>query len=142
VSGICHFDDLELWAEEYADDARWQTLRFGLAQLSPSELGRVGDWLRLGMPMALDTYNYDPTRQLWCPLAIGLGVPEFVGNRARALSNEDAKVIIQEVGESLHPEFSLNPMSGTRGSFFTRNRRADMTLMCRYLEAVDASAAA
>jgi hypothetical protein len=92
------------------------------------------------MPMALDTYNYDPARQLWCPLAIGLGVPELVGNRARTLSNEDAKVIIQEVGESLHPEFSLNPMSGTRGSFFTRNRRADMTLMCRYLEAVDASA--
>lgn len=121
------------WTEANADDARWQALRFGLSQLSLSQLRRLLGWLLSGKPVALDTFNYDAERQLWCPLAIGLQVPEIVAELGAPLTNERAKALIREVGQSNCSGFSLNPLSGVPGAFFRSQRSADITEMCRFL---------
>jgi hypothetical protein len=123
------------WYDKHRGDARWQALHFGLSQLSVQERARLRMWLDLKKPLALDTFNYDPVRNLWCPLAIGLNVPAKVGRLAATISNEEAKVIIRRVGESHHPGFTLNPMSGLRGAFFRENRLVDLNRMCHFIEA-------
>lgn len=126
-------DESPEWVEANANDARWQALRFGLSQLSVSQLRRLLDWLLSGKPIALDTFNYDPERQLWCPLAIGLQVPEIVAGVGAPSTNERAKALIREVGQSNCSGFSLNPFSGVPGAFFRSHRSADITAMCRFL---------
>jgi len=121
------------WYRENRHDARWQALHFGLSQLSKEQLARLAMWLELKKPLALDAFNYDPRHNLWCPLAIGLDVPATVGRLAVTVSNDEAKVIIRQAGESRHRGFTLNPLSGIAGRFFRGNRLVDLSRMCHFI---------
>jgi len=123
------------WENMHCQDARWRALHFGLSQLSAEQLARLATWLEEGKPLALDTFNYDSLRNLWCPLAIGLDVPAKVGRLASTISNDEAKVIIRRAGESYRRGFTLNPMSGVAGNFFRDNRLVDLSTMCHFIQA-------
>jgi hypothetical protein len=83
--------------------------------------------------MVLDGFNFDADRRLWCPLAIGLGVPELCEDEAHLLSNRAAKEVILSVGRSAHGDFSLNPLSGVAGSFFTDHRLRDLRDLVEFM---------
>lgn len=109
-------------------DKRCQALHFGLLQLSKQQLCKVQAALREPEGMVLDTFNYDAERKLWCPLAVGLGVPEIAAHEfpERTVSNRYAKGMIKSIGRSLHGSFNLNPVSGVSGSFFRSHRASDL----------------
>ena len=127
--------ELRAWVDDNSDDPRWRAIRRGLRQLSPSQLRNLAAWLERGKPLAVDTFNFDPDRQLWCPLAIGLQVPDAISKQRlpQPKSNSEGQDVIRVVGQEFFPGFSLNSISGTPGQFFRSERYRDLLLMCRYL---------
>jgi hypothetical protein len=119
---------------QLAIDKRCKALACGLLQLSRQELDRLYDVL-LATPdqIVVDTVNYDVDTDGWCPLAVGLGVPEIARRRGGINSNADAKKLILDIGCMKHGEFSLNPISGIAGDFFRDDRYADLTVLVTYL---------
>jgi hypothetical protein len=108
-------------------DARCRALAWGLRQLSVEELWRVCITLDDNpASVVTDSCNFDPDTGAWCPLAIGLGVPDIAAAGGGVNSDAEGKRLILEVGRLRHGEFSLNPMSGVPGSFFRGDRRADL----------------
>jgi hypothetical protein len=85
--------------------------------------------------MVCDKYNYDAESDQWCPLAVGLGVPEIVAASPMRLkfTNESAKVFITAVGRGSCPTFTLNPISGVPGNYFRDNRVDDIVTLCRQI---------
>jgi hypothetical protein len=123
-------------ARRHRGDARWMALSYGLNQLRTDQLIRILRHLDDGGDMVCDSFNYDEDRQLWCPLAIGLGIPRLItqsaGDRPK-MTDSLAKSVILDVGRRLCKSFSLNPMSGTPGRFFRTTRRSDVAAVCRLL---------
>jgi hypothetical protein len=109
-------------------DERCRALEYGLNQLSLSELQRLQASLRVPGRIALDEYNYDPSRNLWCPLAVGLGVPAIAAQECAhgQMSNRFAKDMIRRIGRAYHGSFTLNPIKGIPGAFFRENRHVDL----------------
>jgi len=122
-------------AERFHHDARWKALQYGLNQLTLDQLRRIMDHISSGGSMVYDSYNYDEERGLWCPLAVGLDVPRWVENcdDPVTMTNERAKHVIVTIGRKWRKDFSLNPLSGISGQFFTRDRAVDVALLCRVL---------
>lgn len=118
-------------------DDRCRALHFGLSQLSPAELQKVQLAAQSADGMVLDGFNFDPDRRLWCPLAVGLGVPELCEHEGQGLSNRAAKEVILSVGRSVHGDFSLNPLSGVSGSFFTDHRLRDVRELIEFMIEVE-----
>jgi hypothetical protein len=116
------------------DDERWCALIRGLDQLDATGLRRVLARSERSDGVVLDTYNYDADRGLWCPLAAGLDVDEFIEPREkRSLDDSRAKGFIIEVGRFRFGAFSLNPLSGVPGVAFREHRREDLRQACRQL---------
>lgn len=109
-------------------DERCRALEHGLNQLSLSELQRLQASLNVPGSVALDEYNYDPDRNLWCPLAVGLGVPAIAAREytSRSISRRFAKDMIRSIGRTYHGSFTLNPIKGIPGSFFRKDRHTDL----------------
>ena len=130
-----HNPDRFVLTEETISDLRWRALWRGLGQLGVVELRRVLNHMENGGAIVCDTFNYDEGQGLWCPLAIGLNVPELIRKHddSRKMTNERAKRVITEVGKQSCPDFSLNPMSGIPGNMFREHRRRDVELACRLL---------
>jgi len=121
-------------ASELTTDGRCRALARGLLQLTPHELTRLYDAL-IADPdrVVVDTVNYDIHSDSWCPLAVGLGVPEIAHRRGGVSSNTEAKRLILEVGCEKHGQFSLNPISGVAGNFFRHNRHSDLIALVDYI---------
>jgi len=115
-------------------DERCRALARGLLQLTPRELSQLYDAL-IADPdrVVVDTVNYDIHTDSWCPLAVGLGVPEIARSRGGISSNTDAKRLILEVGREKHGQFSLNPISGVDGMFFQHDRYSDLIALVEYI---------
>jgi|GEM_PF-1054926 hypothetical protein len=120
--------------DKLATDERCRVLARGLLQLSRQELSRLLEVL-VNDPeqVVVDTVNYDVATDSWCPLAVGLGVPEIAQSRGGVHSNAEAKQLILNVGRMQHGQFSLNPISGIAGGFFQHDRHADLTALVHYL---------
>lgn len=100
-------------------DARYQSLRQGLEQLSHDELLRLRDWLLTGGRIALDQWNYNASADEWCPLAIAVGLPSlFAGRQA---DNAGVTAILALLG------LRVNNTRNVVGDFYRDNRRADLT---------------
>jgi hypothetical protein len=114
-------------------DARCRVLAEGLRQLTAAELKRLHQALTHEPDtVVVDSVNFDPVARAWCPLAVGLGVPDVPA--ARQISTNDAgKQLILEVGHAKHGAFSLNPVSGIEGEFFRDTRHSDLTALVEYL---------
>jgi hypothetical protein len=127
--------DPRAWVDHNRTDLRWQALLHGLSQLSSFQIGHILNWIDSGRSMAIDEFNYDSDRQLWCPLAVGLGVPNLIVEErlATSLNNERAKSIIREVGAGAVPGFTLNPLRGIPGRFFRQHRIRDLRAICNHL---------
>lgn len=83
--------------------------------------------------MVYDSFNYDESRGLWCPLAIGLDMPRLIDSidlRGKKLTNEQAKAVIREIAEDWIPGFTLNPISGVPGRFYRESRADDIDAVC------------
>lgn len=116
-------------------DRRWQALQYGLGQLTETQLLRIIRHIASGGRMVCDTFNYDPNMDAWCPLAVGLGVPEAAAalrNRER-FTNDSAKVFILKIGRRTCPTFTLNPVSGVPGAFFRDDRVNDIFRLCQHI---------
>jgi len=130
------FTDIRDWAARWSNDQRWQAIRFGLDQLTCDQLWHILDWQATGGEAVYDTVNFDPKRGLWCPLAIGLQVPEVVRESGAAQTvetDEAAKSVIKEIGQSTCRGFTLNPVKGVPGRIFRKRRARDVNLMCIYI---------
>jgi hypothetical protein len=116
-------------------DARCTALARGLTQLSRSELSHLRDVLvRRPQAVLVDTFNYNVASGAWCPLAVALGVPEFVREKAILVpDNAAAKRLILCVGRDKHGGFSLNPIKGIEGDFFRETRHSDLLQLVDYV---------
>jgi len=116
-------------------DPRWQALEFGLNQLTTEQLHRIVTFMEASGSMVYDEFNYDESRGLWCPLAVGLGVPELIheGMKPSSLTDSWAKGFITEVGQGTCRGFTLNPISGIPGRVYRHNRAGDILAICRFL---------
>ena len=114
-------------------DARWQAVHFGLCQLTNEQLFRILHHVQRGGRMVCDAYNYDPSSDSWCPLAVGLGIPDMVAASPQSFTNDSAKALITEIGRRTCPTFSLNPISGVPGSFFRDDRVNEILSVCQYI---------
>jgi hypothetical protein len=113
-------------------DLRYQALRKGLSQLEVIHLQRLRSYLLDERAIVCDSFNYDQERELWCPLAIALDVPQLLSrHEVRTMTNENAKMVISEIGRSQLGKFTLNPMSGIPGNFFRQNRVYDLQILCK-----------
>jgi hypothetical protein len=122
-------------SHSYVNDARWQALHFGLNQLTNEQIARIIQHVKQGGGMVCDTFNYDRASDLWCPLAIGLGVPEMVAAMPNQphFTNDSAKTFIIEVGLRSCPTFTLNPISGIAGHYFHEHRIRDILSLCHHI---------
>lgn len=112
-----------------ASDDRWRALLYGVGQLSRPELLRLRRTLDTAGEVVLDSFNYDPARRRWCPLAVALGVPDIAAEHwpHHQLSNRSAKDLIIAIGRERHGgAFSLNPLQGIEGRCFRTSRRSDL----------------
>ena len=115
-------------------DLRWQALYRGLNQLTTDQLCRIVSHVANGGGVVCDSFNYDVTSGDWCPLAIGLAVPELVAQMHVApVTNEWAKTFITEVGKRTCPGFTLNPISGVPGEYYRHDRVNDIVRLCHYI---------
>ena len=84
--------------------------------------------------MCCDTFNYDPARELWCPLAVGLDVPRLAKlDKTQKRDNAWGKTLITEIGRTTNPGFTLNPVSGIPGAFFRDHRERDIVATCEHI---------
>jgi hypothetical protein len=114
-------------------DPRCRALARGLLQLSQFELAHLLDVLTTTPErIVVDSYNYDPSTGSWCPLAIGLGVPDTAEAQTVA-SNEEAKQLILKVGTQRRGRFSLNPVHGISGQFFRDDRHSELAELVKYI---------
>lgn len=108
-------------------DARWRSLLRGLGQLPTVDLLKLWQYTAQGGGLALDSFNFDPDRQLWCPLAVAVGVPEFVRDHDVSVrSNRQGRFLMLALGSDRIGHFSDNPLHGVAGSAFTKARRRDL----------------
>ena len=118
----------------YENDIRFVAMKRGLNQLKTEHIEKILAHLDSNGRMCVDNFNYDASNDSWCPLAIGIGVPELVeARRITNLTNETAKPLIQEIGVSKLGKFSLNPLKGIKGDYFRGNRVADLVGMCNLI---------
>jgi hypothetical protein len=111
-------------------DDRCRALHFGVSQLSTPELLRLQREIKQPKRIVVDEVNYESRDGLWCPLALGLAVPDVVDRElpGRRLSNRQAKNLIRSIGrERRGGEFSLNPVRRVAGKFFRRRRLSDLS---------------
>jgi len=128
-----------------AADDRFKALQAGLSQLPDEGLSRLHTHITTGAGLVLDEVHFyydDATGNgLWCPLAIGLDVPSIAvaeGVDLSTLTEKRAAQLIRAVGRDVVSGFTLNPVSGLRGEFFTRNRSKDIAFVVgAMLEAPD-----
>lgn len=115
-------------------DNRFVAMKHGLNQLKTEQIFKILNHVNSNEDTCVDDFNYDEDKKSWCPLAIGLGVPEIVVDRGITnLTNEIAKPLIEEVGRSQLGKFSLNPLKGIKGDYFRENRIADLVEMCNLI---------
>ena len=113
-------------------DPRYLALRRGLEQLTRRQLMVLTEHLECGHPMVVDGCNYNPANHTWCPLAVALGVGGILRDEGIVVrTDEEAKDYIVSIGAKTNPGFTLNPMRGIVGSFFTSSRRGDLMQACR-----------
>lgn len=124
-------DARQALAELMAKDERCAALAFGLGQLTTAELLRLRRALVGTENVLLDGGNYDPASGSWCPLAIGLGIPDQPIEAS--LTPEEGSAMILAAGRSTRPSFTLNPISGTRGQFFRDDRRGDLYRLVEWI---------
>lgn len=93
------------------EDKRKMALLNGLRQLTIDQLRRVESWKGT---ILTDRFNYH--EGCWCPLAIGLGLPEFVKNPTQ----EKVYSIMALAG------YKINNTWGVEGYFYTNNRDIDL----------------
>ena len=85
-----------------------------------------------GDPIVLDGCNYDAVRHAWRPLAVALEVDRVLRDEGvEVTTDEEAKECIVAIGARTNPRFTLNPMRGIVGSFFTSARSSDLMQACR-----------
>jgi len=116
-------------------DLRFLALKRGLNQLTVPQLEKVVEYNQR-REMVYDTFNYDAQRKLWCPLAVGIGLPESFKERCVSgdMTDEEAKRIIVEVGSEINGlRFNINPIKGVAGEFFRSRRPEDLEMVCRKL---------
>src|SRR6478672_8200553 len=93
-------------------DDRCKALADGLRQL-PS-LTKLYSHIASGAELVLDEIHYDANAGLWCPLAVGLGLPEVIEREqmdTSRLSERRARGLILAIGAESVQGFSLNPVS-------------------------------
>lgn len=114
----------------FANDERWGRFLIGLAQLAISELGDLAQVVdRTPSEVLLDQFNYDPSSGLWCPLAIGLGVPAQLSDaETDRLSSRKGREAMIAIGRETLGDFDSNPLSGVGGNAYTVNRLRDLRL--------------
>jgi hypothetical protein len=112
-------------------DSRCQALYTGLDQLNDEDLGRLKIHLDDEAPVVVDTHNYDAETQTWCPLAVAL--ESHQQSPDPALDDAAAKKLIVDEGIRRYGTFSLNPISGVEGKFFTDNRYHDLRALVGYM---------
>jgi hypothetical protein len=123
-------------------DDRCRALSFGLQQLAPPELARLDQHLVAHRPLVLDEVHYDERTQLWCPLAIGIGVPELLTPRERTrLNSRRGRDAVRALGRDRDTEFSLNPVRLYAGDFYRHDRYRDLANLVAFLVLADVSAA-
>ena len=114
------------------DDPRYIALRKGIEQLNHSQVDFLVDHIQSGKPIVLDTFNYDPDTSTWCPLAVALNIEQRIRDFSLEVrTDNEAKLLIVKIGKETNPNFTLNPMSGIQGIFFTTRRRSDLLEVCR-----------
>jgi hypothetical protein len=102
------------------DDERYNAVLERFQCLSNEELTRIIDFQHL---LCLDTYNYDPRTQKYCPLAIALNLHQTIKNPTDAL-----------IGEETAKRFlPVNILKGMPGLFYTTNRRLDILLLAIHI---------
>lgn len=114
-----------------AGDSRWARLVTGLDQLPTSGLCLLAAELQSGTVL-FDSGNFDPISGLWCPLAVGLGLPTRP-EAALCRSNADGKAFLEAAGSACIDGFSVNPLSGVKGESYTTERPADLRLALKAL---------
>jgi hypothetical protein len=112
-------------------DDRCKALAHGLRQLDASQLNRLHCHLSRSRPVVLDQVHYDEKRGLWCPLAIGLNVPEHA--RIPIRSERHACDIVRSIGKEHLVGFTLNPINRVIGTFYTQDRYRDLRALVNYL---------
>jgi hypothetical protein len=116
------------------NDDRCRALAAGLKQLNSEELDRLGRHFDDFGGLVLDEVHYDAKSGLWCPLAIGLRVPARIAAEGTEIVGERrARDIISSVGKERDSAFTLNPIHGIRGHFYTERRYSDLRALVYYL---------
>lgn len=111
-------------------DQRYLALKRGLNQLNNTQLKIILD-KKNHRKILCDNFNYDEELKLWCPLAIGLEVDKKVEfYTTKPMTNETAKEIILLEGKKYNNDFTLNPLKGIKGNFFSKNRFEDLMTTC------------
>jgi hypothetical protein len=95
------------------EDPRKTALKNGLRQLSYSQLLDVQDYQA---DLCLDDFNYDSGT--WCPLAVGLGLHQWVRN---------------PTSDTVHAIMALGGLKvfntrGVKGEFYTLDRKTDLRI--------------
>ncbi len=121
---------------EVPADDRFKALQEGLSQLTDDDLARLQQHIATDGALVLDEVHFyydDRTgKGMWCPLAVELDVPRIAAAEAidlSALTERCAAQMIRSVGRNAVSGFTLNPISGVSGEFFTGNRRRDIAVV-------------
>ena len=118
--------------QDSTSDPRYLALRRGLEQLTRRQLMVLAEHVECDNPIVVDGCNYNPANHTWCPLAVALGVGGILRDEGIVVrTDEEAKDHIVRIGARTNPGFTLNPMRGIVGSFFTSSRSGDLMQACR-----------
>lgn len=105
-------------------DSRYLALKFGLSQLNNDQLKTI---MLEKENITYECY-YDEKTHHWWALAVGLGVPKLINDSE--MTNKKAAAVIAEIGLKGISNFTLNPISGIKGDFYTTNRADDLYGVC------------
>lgn len=113
-------------------DPRKEALKDGIRQLRRFEIERLIEHVEIGYPILLDrteaghaNYTRDERGDVYCPLAVAVGIP--IQPRTFALFTDEgvAKFLTERCG------FTIYNTRGIEGEFYTKNRREDLLVAAR-----------
>lgn len=99
-------------------DRRYLLIKERLCKLTRDEVQRILDNAEL---LCTDTFNFDSTKQTYCPLALGMNLHVTVQ------SPTDASIKAQ-IAKRFFP---VNIIKGVEGNFYTENRKSDIINVCK-----------
>lgn len=109
------------------NDQRYLSIKSRLEALPREALQKFLDYPNF---VCYDEYNYDEANTSFCPVAIMLGVPEYIESNNLKATQALAVELIKELGAK-HPGFIFGTVKGEAGEFYTVNREQDLKRLCR-----------